>query len=43
MHHPEDTTTQSDIPTQLKTAQLVGKIRETCTVVSATISASSAT
>lgn len=43
MHQLEDTTTQSDIPTQLKTAQLVGKIRKTCTVVSATISASSAT
>jgi len=39
MHQLEDTTTQSDIPTQMKTA----KIRKTLTVVSATISASSAT
>jgi hypothetical protein len=43
MHQLEDTTTQSNIPTQMKTAQLVGKIRNTLTVVSATISASSAT
>jgi hypothetical protein len=42
MHELEDTTTQSDIATQLKTAKLVGEIRKTCTVLSATISASSA-
>jgi hypothetical protein len=43
MHQLEDTTTQSNIPVQLKTAQLVGKIRKTPTVVSTTISATSAT
>lgn len=42
MHQLEDTT-RSNIPTQLKIAQLVRKIRKTCIVISATISASSAT